>query len=558
MLNHVQIRNFAIIDEIELELGHGLTVLSGETGAGKSILVDALGLVLGARADAGGVRHGAKRAEITASFDLSNDAASRHWLEQQSLDEDDECLIRRIINSDGRSRAYINGHSVSLQSLKALGEHLVDIHGQHSHQSIMRPVMQKSLLDSFAGHRRLLGVTRDAFEKWSGNQRQLAELQARAENREARIELLSYQVRELQSAAPQPEESQGLEHEQVRLANSAQLAVDTNAALDDIYERDQVSAHAVVSRAIGSLRRLSEIDASLTETCALLEQAEIQLGEAADNLRRYADHLEPDPTRLAAVDERLATLRELARKHRVEPDELPALSAKLQAELRTLGDADTELERLVAELESDQRHYLETAERLSAARAKGARELGERVSTAMQQLGMPGGQFAVALERRDLSRARADGLDDIEFRVAANPGQPARALARVASGGELSRISLAIQVVALDDSRLPCMVFDEVDSGVGGGIAEIVGRRLRELGEQHQVLCVTHLPQVASQGHLHMRVSKLADERTVRTVIRELTTAERIEELARMLGGVEITDRTRAHAEEMLGKVVVI
>jgi len=551
MLTSVSVRNFAIIDQVTLELGPGMTVLTGETGAGKSILVDALGLVLGDRADAAAVRHGAERAEITATFDLEDLPEAAAWLGENELDADDECVLRRVVGAEGRSRAWINGAPATLQTLRQLGEMLVDIHGQHEHQSLGRAAVQRELLDARLPDAGPVTAVRDAWQSWREAREERDRLCAAARDREQRLDLLRYQFRELEAFAPEAGEAARLETEYAQLANSGRLAEGAGGALELVYEGESGSAHGAVSRAADMLETLLRLDPRLEGPQRLLAEAEIQLSEAAAELRSYLGDLEMDPARLDVVQERLEGLKSLAHKHQVEADELPARRSALEQEIEELEQAEMRLGRADAQVAAAEKGYRQAAGVLSKARSAAAGKFSEQVTALMQQLGMPGGRFLVAVEHDPDGACQPQGLDDIEFRVTANPGQPPAPVARVASGGELSRISLAIQVAAKSARPIPVMVFDEVDSGVGGGVAEIVGRRLAELGTRAQVLCVTHLPQVASQAQHHLRVAKLTDGETTRTTLKPLTEAEKVEELARMLGGVEITGTTRAHAREM-------
>jgi DNA repair protein RecN (Recombination protein N) len=551
VLSGVSVRNFAIIDEASLELGPGLTVLTGETGAGKSILVDALGLVLGDRADAAAVRHGAERAEITATFDLAGLPDVAAWLEEQALDADGECVLRRVIGAEGRSRAWINGAPATLQTLRELGEQLVDIHGQHEHQSLARPAAQRGLLDARLPEPGLKRVLTEGWQAWRAAVDERTRLEAAGRDREQRLDLLRYQLRELEGFSPRAGEAAELEAEFSRLANAGKLAEGAGGALELVYEGETGAAHDAVAHAAALLAELAELDARLAGPHRLLAEAEIQLSEAAAELRRYLGGLEMDPARLDAVQARLEGLKSLAHKHQVGAEALPARQAALATEIDELEQAEIRLERATERVAGAEANYREAAGRLGKARATAAKKLSGEVSALMHQLGMPGGRFLAAVTHDPAGPCAPDGLDSVEFLVSANPGQPPAPVARVASGGELSRISLAIQVAAKSAQPIPVMVFDEVDSGVGGGVAEIVGRRLAELGARAQVLCVTHLPQVASQARHHLRVVKLTDGETTRTTLKTLTEAEKVEELARMLGGVEITGTTRAHAEEM-------
>ncbi len=552
MLSHLHIRNFAIIDEVELELDQGLSVLTGETGAGKSILLDALGLLLGDRADAGFVRHGAQRAELSATFELGQLPEVQAWLDDQDLGDEDQVLLRRSLGSDGRSRAYINGQSVPVQTLRGLGEQLVDIHGQHEHQSLSKRSVQLDLVDF---HGKLLEQREElagAFRQWRTLEERLEHLQSSESDRTARLDLLRYQCQELTQLGLSKEELPELEEEHLKLANSGRLAEQSRASLDALYEADESNAYQLLSGALQQLEPLATLDPELAGVLAMVREASIQVQEASDELGRYLSELDMDPARLEWVEDRLAAIHSLARKHRCNAEELPELADKLAEELSELENADQSLEKLSAQCKKARETYLKLGKALSGERRKAAAELSQHVSAIMQQLGMQGGKMAIAVEQLPESQYKLDGLDKVEFLVSANPGQPPAALSKVASGGELSRISLAIQVVAAAASRIPSMVFDEVDAGVGGGIAEIVGQRMRELGQERQVLCVTHLPQVASQAHRHLKVTKLTDGEHTRTRINALNESETVEELARMLGGVKITERTREHAREML------
>jgi DNA repair protein RecN (Recombination protein N) len=556
MLLSLQVRNFAIIDAVDVEFERGMTVLTGETGAGKSILVDALGLVLGERGGTGLVRGEADRAEFTAEFDLAAQPDVREWLVQQTLDQGDACVIRRVIAADGRSRAFINGNAVPLQSLKALGEQLLDIHGQHFHQSLGRRDVQRSLVDHFGALDESRMEGERAFAEWQALAGRLQELTEAEADRSSRIDLLTFQVRELEALNLEPGEYDVLLSERQRFRMSAQLVDGVTRALKAIYEDEEANAQALLADASHQLEAISVIDASLESAQSLLEEASIQVSEAAETLHRYRDALDLDPERLDRVEERLDAVSTLARKHRVEPAGLPDLHRRLARQLDDLTNAEATGGRLARETEAARAGFLGIAERLTAARTKAAAAFASKVTEAMHGLGMPDGRFEVALTRRTVDDARSWGLDDVEFRISANAGQPPMPLGRVASGGELSRMSLSIQVIASDGSSIPTMVFDEVDAGVGGAVAEMVGRRLRELGADRQVFCVTHLPQVASVADHHFRVTKLTDGKTTRTEVTPLAEERKVDELARMLGGVDITEQSRKHAAEMrrLGK----
>jgi DNA repair protein RecN (Recombination protein N) len=553
MLTHLQIRDFAIIDLIDLEVRAGLTVLTGETGAGKSIVVDALALLAGGKAGTEVVRGGAERAELSATFDISDcPPALRELLAEQSVEAGDELTIRRIIASDGRSRSYLNGVSVPLSLLREVGGLVVDIHGQHEFQSLTRASAQRELLDDFGKNTELAGNVREAHKIWVALVNRAVELESKARDRESRIELLRHQVTELKALDLKDGEIPTLTEERTRHSNRGRLAEAAQAAVGLLYDSDDGNAHATASRALAGIKTLSSVDPRLAKVVPLLDEATIQIREAARELTRYLETLDIDPARQEEVERRLAAIEELSRKHRVSPPELTARAAQLEAELAELDSADNNLSALKKQQAEALEVYRKLAAQLSAGRQTAARALMKDVTARMQTLGMAGGGFLIDITQPS-GEPTANGVDTIEFRVKTNPGpqQPPRPLAKIASGGELSRLSLAVQVAcAAKDVR--CMVFDEVDSGVGGAVAEIVGRELKALGFSGQAICVTHLPQVASQGHHHLRVAKLTDGKTTRTTISELTMDERAEELARMLGGLEVTSKAREHAREML------
>ena len=552
MLTSLQIRDFAIVDRISVEFEPGMTVLTGETGAGKSILVDAVGLILGERGGSQLVRSGAKRAEFSAEFDISVLPAVREWLETHALDQDDACLLRRVISTDGRSRAFINGNAVTMQQLKSLGELLLDIHGQHFHQSLGRRPVQRDLLDYFGALFDERRETEVAFEKWQSLQERLDNLQAADADRASRLDLLAFQLQELSTLNIEEDELGCLHLERQKLRNSGVLADGVSTALGKLSDDDPSNVGKLLAEAVRSIESLVEFDSELEPSRELLESAGIQIAEATDALQRYGDTIDMDPVRRDWVEERLDALQSVARKHRVSAEDLPSLTQKIRGEHNELSHAEErgrELEQQVADASAT---YTQLAEALSNSRKKAAKSFSAAVTAAMDGLGMPGGVFDVNVTRLADDNARSWGIDDIEFLISANPGQPPMPLSRVASGGELSRMSLAIQVIASDGSAIPTMVFDEIDSGVGGRVAEMVGRRLAELAARRQVLCVTHLPQVASLADQHFRISKVSDGTATRTGVAVLGKEERIEELARMLGGVEITEKTIDHAAEML------
>lgn len=558
-LTHLHIRDFAIIDAVEIELAPGLTVLTGETGAGKSILVDALQLALGGRAGAEVIRHEAARAEITATFELAG--APRSLLErlaEQSLDSEDELLVRRVITREGKSRAYLNGQPVPVQLLREIGESLAEIHGQHEFQSLMRSAVQRELLDDYAGVNELAATVLACHRARVTHSAALAELETAARDRDARLDLLRHQVQELEALSLDGSELATLTEERSRLVHRGRLAEAAQGARDRLFEAEGGNAHTEASRALQALRQVVAYDARLAELLPSLEEAVVRLADTARELDRYLDGLDADPARQAALEQRLAAIESLARKHRIEPEALSDKARELRTELERLEQLEQNAAAIQADLATAVRAWQEAASSLSAARQKAARTLSTDITARMQTLGMTGGRFEIALIDTPMVTAseltRSGGREDVEFRVSANAGQPPRPIAKVASGGELSRLSLAVQVAlaARGSSAHPCRVFDEVDSGVGGAVAEIVGRELAALSLHAQVLCVTHLPQVAALGRQHWRVSKLTDGRTTRTQIVPLEGDARIEEIARMLGGVSITQAARDHAREML------
>ena len=552
MLSYLQIRDFALVEQIEIEPGPGLTALTGETGAGKSMLVDALGLVLGDRAEPQQIRAGCERAEVTAEFLLGEGAAAREWLEQQGLADGDQCLIRRVVARAGRSRAFVNGTPVTLQDLKALGQSLADIHGQHEHQSLLRPDSQRRMLDAWGRHGTCAAKVAAAYRTWSEAEAEHAALAADRERDTERRTLLRFQLEELAGLEPRPGEYAALETEHRQLAHADELRGTLAALCDALYEADEDSIHDRLGRAVRELGELQRLDPGLTEPAAALDEVLITLGETASDLRQRLDRAEVDPARLAVVERRLEQLHEASRKYRVAPDELAALHESLAAELGDDEDTEARLARLAEAAEAAAGDYQRHAGELTRRRTAAATALAEVVTASLQELAMPGGRFEVQLTPLDEARGSPGGDERVQFLVTANPGQPPRPLAQVASGGELSRISLAIQAATAANVDVPTLVYDEVDVGVGGSVAEIVGRLLRDLAGARQVFCITHLPQVAAQAHGHLQVSKSVKDGETTTAVVALDREARVEELARMLGGLRITAQTRAHAEEMI------
>jgi DNA repair protein RecN (Recombination protein N) len=552
MLTDIHVRNFAIVEEADLEFDAGLTALTGETGAGKSILIDALGLVLGDRADGNVIRHGCERAEISAGFAIRDQPAVTRWLEERELQSEGECQLRRVINSDSRSRGFINNQPVPLQSLRELGEQLVDIHGQHEHQSLLHAAVQRQLLDDFAAQEAPLADITALFNDWKTTREELDAVIRSGQEREARLDLLSYQLQELEALQIDADEITGLTREHGRLANAEELLGACRRGLERLYGDDAASAYQQISQTLTETEHLIAVDERLSETARLLSEILVLVQECADGLRHQAEGLEVDPEHLHALEIRIGLIHDLSRKHRCAPEQLPGVQEAMRRELDSLEHADQRRVELQSRLDTLDSVYRDTARQLSDRRRTAGRQFGKQVTEAMQSLGMPGGVFRVEVQYDSNRPFGPHGQDGIAFLVSANPGQPAEALSRVASGGELSRISLAIQVMSPRSACIPTLIFDEVDSGIGGGVAEIVGQKLRALGANRQVFCVTHLPQVAALANQQLQVTKLAAKDTTRTRIRKLNRDERIDELARMLGGIEITRQTREHACDML------
>ncbi|HEX7915092.1 DNA repair protein RecN [Rudaea sp.] len=557
MLQTLFVKDFAIVGEAEIAFAPGLTVVTGETGAGKSLMVDCLLLLAGQRADAGVVRHGSERAELIADFDLGDAPAASAWLREEEFDDDGTCQLRRVIRAEGTSRAWINGRPATLAQMQALGERLIEIHGQHEHQALLDKSSQLALLDAFGNHADLATPVATLAARWRDIDARMRALQGEHDHSE-RIALLAHQVEELDRHALEPAELEALNETHKRLANAGQLIQGTSALAELLDGDGEFSLLRLMHRAQSEIARLAQTDTGLASTGDLLDAAGVQLDEANAALLRYRDALDLDPDKLAETETQIAKLHELSRKHRVPTVELKPHAQALRDELETLQGAGAALEKLERERAAVERDYRAAAAKLSTARAATAKTLGANVSALMGELGMAGGRFEVQIEPAEKTSPDAQGVERVEFLVSANPGQPARALRKVASGGELSRISLAIEVAALgkDDASadaVATMVFDEVDTGIGGAVAEVVGQKLRRLGKHRQVLCVTHLPQVAAQGHHHLRVAKSTDGKATRTQIEALDDKSRRDEIARMLGGVEITRETLAHAKQMLG-----
>jgi DNA repair protein RecN (Recombination protein N) len=550
VLRLLGIRDFVIVDRLDLEFDAGFTALTGETGAGKSILIDALALVLGERSDAGLVRQGCARAEINAEFSIEKLPGVAQWLEANDLAaEPGVCLLRRVLESGGRSRAYVNGRPSTLQQVKELGERLVDIHGQHEHQSLVRAAAQRDLLDAFAGAGETARKVEGAWRQWQEITRQREEREENAAALAAERERLVWQVQELTRLAFSADEWGDLQADHGRLSNAASLIETVEYTLEALSESEG-AALAVVNGVLSRLRAAQEYDAGLEQVLEVLEPAQIQIQEAVYSLRHYRQRLELDPSRLRDVEQRLEAVHSAARKYRVAPENLPDLLQQVSGRLEQLADG-LDAEALAKKEGAAREVYLDLARVLSGARKRAGKELSNKVTDAMQTLAMAGGGFEIALE--PLAEGGGHGLEQVEFQVAPHAGAASRPLAKVASGGELSRVSLAIQTVTNQVAEVPVLIFDEVDAGIGGRVAEIVGRMLQQLGKRHQVMCITHLPQVAAAADNQWQVAKREVDGGVVSSVNLLSRTQRVEELARMLGGVKITDTTRKHAAEMLG-----
>ncbi|EOI3426169.1 DNA repair protein RecN [Cronobacter dublinensis] len=551
MLAQLTISNFAIVRELEIDFNAGMTAITGETGAGKSIAIDALGLCLGGRAEGDMVRAGASRADLCARFALKDTPAALRWLEENQLEDGSECLLRRVISSDGRSRGFINGTAVPLSQLRELGQLLIQIHGQHAHQLLLKPEHQKRLLDGYAGEGSLMAQMAQSYRQWHQSCRDLALHQQQSQERVARAELLHYQLKELNEFNPQPGEFEQIDEEYKRLANSGQLLSTSQQALNLLADAEDANLQSQLYSARNLVTDLVGMDDKLSGVLNMLEEAAIQLSEASDELRHYCERLDLDPNRLYELEQRLSRQITLARKHHIAPEELPAFHQKLLDEQQQLDDQADCLETLTLAVNKHHQQALAVARELHESRVGYARELTQLITDSMHSLSMPHGQFTidVVFEEHHLT---AEGADRIDFLVSTNPGQPLQPLAKVASGGELSRIALAIQVITARKMETPALIFDEVDVGISGPTAAVVGKLLRQLGESTQVMCVTHLPQVAGCGHHHFFVSKETDGAMTETHMQPLDKKARLQELARLLGGSEVTRNTLANAKELL------
>ncbi len=552
MLKSIFIKNFAIIDELELDFYDGMSVLTGETGAGKSIIIDALNLALGNRADRSIARIEKENVEVVATIDASSSKEAFAWLKEHDLDDENECVLRRVINKDGKSKAYINNSPSSVTSLRSLGDLFVDVYGQHEHQSLMRLDMQRQLLDDFANNNKHIDKLATVFRLWQSLKNQLEIAQSNQADTRAKLELLRYQFQEFEELNLRDGEYEEINEKFIQLNNSKELNENSMRISQQLAGDGDSSIYDSLSTLINDAEKYAAIDNDLNEPIELLRSIHIQTKEVAASLRSYSEKISSNPQELQLFEDRITKIEEIARKHKVKPKQLVAMHASIKEELDSIESGDDDPEKIDAAMQEAEKLYRTTAKKISSARKKAANELNEKITESMQALGMQGGRFHIQIEPKKSTELSLNGLDEIQFLVSTNPGQSLRLLNKVASGGELSRLSLAIQMATSNNLKIPTLIFDEVDTGVGGATAEIVGKHLRKLGQNAQVFCVTHLPQVAAQSHHHYKVDKFEKNKTIATKISHLTEDNRVTELARMLGGVELTKNTQEHAKEML------
>ncbi len=551
MLAHLSVNNFAIVKSLQLELSKGMTTITGETGAGKSIAIDALSLCLGGRAEASMVRQNEEKTEVSAAFILDNNLHATRWLEDNDLLDGKECILRRTITKDGRSRAFINGSPVPLSQLKSLGQLLINIHGQHAHQQLMKPELQLAMLDQYAGHTDLLKQTRLAYQQWRQVNHHLKQLRENSQNNQAQLQLLEYQIKELNDLALNEDEFSELEQEHKRLSNSGDLAINCQKAINLLYEGEDVNALNLLQAVSHTLIELSDMDSQLSTLPTMLNEAIIQLEETNSELRAYLDHIDVDPERMSYVEERYSRVLSLARKHHVLPEDLYQHHQALLQQIASLDCSDEKIEELESDVAVHYQAFVHCAEKLHKSRCRYANELDKLITLSMHELSMEKAKFKIDVIDHQ-GQPSPLGFDHVTFLVSTNPGQPLQPIAKVASGGELSRISLAIQVITAQKIDTPSLIFDEVDVGISGPTAAVVGKMLRKLGESTQVLCVTHLPQVAGCGHHQLFVAKQTKGGKTETQMIKLDQEQRIAELARLLGGSQITASTLANAKELL------
>lgn len=551
MLAQLTISNFTIVRELEIDFQLGMTAITGETGAGKSIAIDALNLCLGTRAEIDMVRPGADRADICVRFLLNDTPAAKHWLEENQLNNHNECLLRRTISADGRSRGFINGTAVPLSQLRELGQHLIQIHGQHTHQNLLSPEYQKKLLDSYANHPELLSKMHTAYQNWHQSCRELTQYQQQTLERESRRQLLDYQLKEMNEFAPQTGEYEKIDYEYNLLANSDQLISLSQQTLGILRENEQYNVSMLLQNAKQHINELIRLNKKLTPLSLMLEDGIIQLNEIVEELRHVTENTETNSSRMEQLEQRLSSQLILARKHHIKPEQLPELYQQLLAELTLLDQQETHLESLKKQVNEYHQQAIKTAKELHQQRTIHAEELAQEITHSIQTLAMPHGKMQIQVTF-DPTHLTEEGACRISFKVTTNPGQPMQPLAKVASGGELSRIALAIQVITARKMETPALIFDEIDVGISGPTAAIVGQLLRRLGESTQVMCVTHLPQVAGNANQHLYVNKKTDGAITETQMHLLNKDERLQELARLLGGNQVTKNTLANARELL------
>ena len=553
MLITLTVKHFTLVESLEVDFNAGMTALTGETGAGKSLVLDALAMALGDRADTDRIRQGRERAEVSALFDLTEIATARQWLiDNDFADNDNEALLRRLLTREGRSRGYINGQAATMQQLREFGEMLIDIHSQHAHQSLLRKETHHKILDDFAGCSALAGELRQVYKQWATTTQMLDKLENAADELNARRELLSFQLSELEELSLEKGELEQLEQQQQQLGNAEDILRDSGILLQICCEADDFNLQDSLGKALQLLANMPGKPATLTEAEKLLNSAAIEVAEAGREIQHHLDRFERDPERLVQLEARLSAIYQLARKHRISPAELPAKHMAVQEELDNLAGGEGSIEKLRQQVTALSDQYFALAENLRSRRTAAATEFSALVEQQFSALSMDGAKFIPQLTPIRSGQLAANGMETVEFLITTNPGEPPRPLNKIASGGELSRISLAIQVIAANHSAVPTLIFDEVDVGIGGATADVVGKLLRQLGGQGQVICVTHLPQVAACAHHHLLVTKMTHDHSANSTLRSLSGADRTNEIARMLGGAKVTDTSLNHAREML------
>jgi DNA repair protein RecN (Recombination protein N) len=556
MLTQIDILNLATIQKLHIDLQPGTTVITGETGAGKSVLIDAIELALGGRATGDFVRQGSEKADISLTFAVRKLPEMLSWLKEHDLESDgDECIVRRTLSRDGRSKSYINNIPTTLQVLRELSDMVINIHGQHEHQALFQLATQRDMLDKYAGHVDLSEKVAGLSQEWHCVQATIAQLQQANQDRNSRSEFLRFQLQELVELNLQPDEFQALDLEHKQLANAGALIENLAFALTTLSDDEEHNAGRALNQILHALENIREFDPKISSWIENIKNALIQVNDVENELRHYQENIDLDPERLKWIEQRLGTLFDMARKHKVKPENLLALQEKIATELQSLDNSDARVAELEAKLVQIEKDYQAAAKKLSASREKAGKQLAKEITDIIHELSLPHGKFQVALSKEDVAAFASYGAEKIIFQITTNVGQPLQPLAKVASGGELSRISLAIHMATAEQHTIPTLIFDEVDVGISGGTAEIVGKLLRGLGATHQLLCITHSPQVAAQGHQHLLVAKRHESDATYTDIRTLNAKDKISELARMLGGVEITKKTLDHAKEMVEKV---